>query len=306
MTPVYQRTLGNVLSECMYCADRGSSSGERELREFVEELLPGKVVRSSRKIIPPYELDIYIPEKNVAVEFNGLYWHSEKFVDKNYHHDKWNRCHDQGVRLITIWEDEWLNKKDIVTSMLTHKLGESTLRKVFARNTEVVESTIHDSREFLDDNHIQGFAQGSVYLSLVSGSEIIAVSVWKKNRSTLYLERYATSATVVGGMGKLLKAGIRYAKERGCSQIVTFADHQVSDGGLYEKLGFRLDKELKPDYRYVVGGERIHKFNYRLKRFRDDPSLEYVEGMSERELARLNNIPRVYDCGKSRYIFDVP
>ena len=106
-------------------------------------------------------------------------------------------------------------------------------------------------------------------------------------------------------MGKLLKAGKRWAQERGCTHIVTFSDHEVSDGGLYQTLGFTLDKELKPDYRYVVDGRRVHKFNYRLKKFRNDPNLEYQEGLSERELALLNGIPRVWDCGKTRWVMEL-
>jgi len=108
---------------------------------------------------------------------------------------------------------------------------------------------------------------------------------------------------VVGGMGKTLKAGTKYAQKQNVDKIVTFSDHQVSDGGLYEKLGFSCDKELSPDYRYVASGERIHKFNYRLKRFRNDPELEYREGLTEKELAQINGLERVWDCGKTRWVW---
>ena len=83
---------------------------------------------------------------------------------------------------------------------------------------------------------------------------------------------------------------------------MTFADHQVSKGGLYERLGFTLDKEIPPDYSYVVNNKRTHKFNYRKKRFLTDPQLTYVEGLYEKELARLNGLPRIWDSGKTRYI----
>lgn len=87
----------------------------------------------------------------------------------------------------------------------------------------------------------------------------------------------------------------------GLARIVTFADHCVSDGGLYERLGFTAEAELGPDYSYIVEATRKHKFGYRLARFRDDPALVYRAGATERELARLNGLHRLYDCGKTKW-----
>ena len=131
------------------------------------------------------------------------------------------------------------------------------------------------------------------------------MSSWRKNKNILYLDRYATSCILVGGMGKLLKAGKELAFNLGCTEIVTFADHQVSNGGLYENLGFILDKELSPDYRYLVDEERKHKFGYRITRFKNDPYLKYKEGLSESQLAKINGMKKIWDCGKSRYIINI-
>ena len=106
-------------------------------------------------------------------------------------------------------------------------------------------------------------------------------------------------------MGKLLKAGEKLAHDLGCSEIVTFADHQVSDGSVYEKLGFMLDKELAPDYRYLVNEERKHKFGYRISKFKNDPGLKYEDGLTESQLAKINGLGRIWDCGKSRYVIDL-
>lgn len=88
----------------------------------------------------------------------------------------------------------------------------------------------------------------------------------------------------------------------GLGGVYTFSDHCVSDGGLYEQNGFVVDKVLPPDYMYVVGNRREHKFRYRLKRFREDPNLVYQDGISERELAKLNGLRRVWDAGKTRWL----
>lgn len=306
IAPPYRRTAEGL--GCPKCANLASRA-EQEVADYVISLIgEDNVLTSNRSVLGHKELDIYIPDKNIAIEFNGLYWHSEAHgKDRHYHYDKWKMCKDNGVQLITIWEDEWRDKKEIVKSMLAHKLGVSQEERVFARQTHVV--VIDDkamAKEFLDEHHIQGSGFATYLLGLVDAQgELVAVSAWKKSGSVLYLERYATSCSVIGGMGKLLKAGKHLARNQGVDTIVTFSDHQVSDGDLYATLGFTLDKELKPDYKYLVDCDRKHKFNYRKDRFQKDPELDYVDGLTERELAELNGLERIWDCGKTRWVMDV-
>lgn len=296
-------------SGCPHCFNvQLTSRAEREVAEYVVSLLgEDSVETSNRSIINPYELDIYIPDRSLSIEFNGLYWHTEnQGKDKRYHYNKWKMCKDKGIQLITIWEDEWRDKEDIVKSMIAHKLGVSNSSRVYARKTTVSLLDSSTARSFLDSYHIQGHARSTAYFGLYDNDNtLVAVSSWRKNKNTLYLDRYATSCVVVGGMGKLLKAGKELAFNLGCTEIVTFADHQVSDGGLYEKLGFILDKELSPDYRYLVDEERKHKFGYRITRFKNDPYLKYKEGFSESQLAKINGMKKIWDCGKSRYIISM-
>ena len=252
-------------------------------------------------------MDIYVPERNIAIEYNGVYWHSErKGKGGKYHRNKVLTCKDAGVQLITVWEDEWQYRRDTVKSMIAHKLGVSPAKRVHARQTKVVELTVQQAREFCERYHIQGFVQGSLYAGLTDDNgNVVAVSVWRKNGAHAYLERYCTSQVVVGGMGKLLAYGLSWAQNKGISQVVTFADLCVSNGDLYEKLGFTQDKIIRPDYKYVVNDRRVHKFNYRKKRFKEDPNLVWQDGLSESELAILNGIDRVWDCGKIRYTLQV-
>ena len=293
---------------CPTCATR-SSRQERDLDTYVSSILPDgtEIILGDRSVIAPKELDIYIPSRGIAIEFNGLYWHSEESgKDRHYHYDKWYSCQEKGIQLITVWEDQWRDRQEVVKSMLSHKLGVSTSRCVYARKTILEPLGYQEASTFHDAHHIQGSATGSVHIGLRDhDGNLVALSTWRKLKDCLYLDRYCTSCTVIGGMGKLLKAGRRWGKEHGCTHIATFSDHEVSDGGLYQKLGFTRDKELKPDYRYVVDGNRVHKFNYRLKRFRSDSNLAYQEGLSERELALLNGIPRVWDCGKTRWVMEL-
>lgn len=305
-TKISKRTCKTHPTGCPKCS-KNISQLEQRIVQYLQQNYNKTILTNNRSIIPPLELDIYIPDANIAIEFNGLYWHSEKKgKDKRYHYDKWLACKEKGIQLITIWEDDWINNQETMKQMLLHKLGVSRQGKVFARKTTVMMSDLVVTKNFCNANHIQGFTSGSLYLGLKDENyEIIAVTVWKKYSSELRLERYCTSKIVIGGLGKLLKSAKQWAIENDCTKIITFSDNEISDGSLYEKLGFVQDKILAPDYKYVYKNTRIHKFNFRLKRFKNDPELEYDPSMTERELALLNDIPRVWDCGKIKWVIEI-
>lgn len=296
---INDRTGGHNCPTCV--AKTFVSKGEKEVLEFVQSL-SSDVVGTYRDLIDVHEVDIYIPSKNLAIEYNGVYWHSEDQKGKNYHYEKWKACKDQGVQLIQIWDDEWRDKKDIIKNSLAHKLGASKSAVVYARQTLVTTLSAKDTKIFLSTHHIQGFAGGSVRLGLVDNSgSVVACGVFKKRTDTEYeLVRYATAARVAGGLSKLLKNFARTHSH--VARIITFADHCVSNGNMYTKLGFVADKELTPDYKYLVNGTRVHKFNYRLTNFKNNPNLLFLDGVTERGLAKLNSLPRVYDAGKTRFV----
>lgn len=312
-TEVQSRKQG--LRECPTCMNSSTSRAEKELFDFVASLsVNGEVLANNRRILKGYELDIYLPEHKFAIEYNGLYWHSEESgKPRSYHHDKWLACKDQGIQLIQVWEDEWARNPAQVKQMIAHKLnvpyGEEV--RVMARKTEPITLMKFEAEMFLAKHHIQGFASGSHYIGLVSKGttgtykqeDILAVMVLKKEPGSqgqvLNIIRYATSATIPGGFTKLLTHAERtYTPD----QFLTFSDNCVSDGGLYERNGFVADKTLPPDYMYARRGQREHKFGYRLKRFRNDPELLWEEGLTEAQLAILNGLERVWDAGKTRWM----
>jgi len=187
--------------------------------------------------------------------------------------------------------------------MIARKLGVSADERVNARSLVIREVPTEGAKEFLNTYHIQGAGSASVRLGLydTKGSLRAVMGFRSRSDSDWELTRYATDGVVRGGFSKLFKAFVR---ERNPSSVVTFADRGVSDGGLYLNNGFVDDGLIAPDYKYVRNGsKREHKFNYRLKRFREDPKLKYVEGSTERELAAMNNLLRIYDAGKVRWVW---
>ncbi len=295
-------TVARYLEKFGIARDKVFSSSiselEKEIGSFISNYFT--IITNKRTIAPPYELDIFIPEKNIAIEFNGLYWHSEQNKPQSYHYDKWLACRNAGVQLIQIWEDDWEFKRELVERMLLHKFGISKLDKIYARKCNVISLTHSELNDFMAHNHIQGSPHhSSVRLGLIYEDDIVAAISFVKSKEYYTLTRYATSQIVVGGFTKLLK---HFENLNLTNRIVTFADLTISNGGLYENSGFELDKILTPDYSYYVASKRVHKFNYRKDRFKNDPKLQYENNLTERELAKLNKIYRIYDAGKARYI----
>lgn len=293
------------LEGCLKCRSNGASKKEKELADFVEHELGFSIERNYRKIdgLSPKEVDIFIPSRNIAIEFNGLYWHSELYLDKNYHYDKWEKCADAGVRLLTVWEDEWENKQDIVKSHIKHVLGLNNDEKIYARNTVVKPINRGMAQLFLNDYHIQGFVGASIHMGVFekNSESLVAVGSFLKSGDNYNLVRFATSETVVGGFSKFINY---FEKNYEYEQLITFADLSFSDGALYEKNGFVLDKVMAPDYSYIMRNmvQRFHKFGFRRERFEKDPLLLFDESLSERQLAEVNGLERIYDCGKLRYV----
>ncbi len=288
------------------CRINGISTGEKEISQFLTDHNI-EHQNNNRTIIAPQELDIYIPEYNLAIEYCGLYWHSEQQGKGRHHHEKkHDLCRAQGIQLLTIFEDEWKQRNAQVKRKILHLVGGSGA-KIFARKTEVIELNTKQKKNFFEEHHIQGSGPGSIVYGLLHRKDeycgdIVAAMAFIKQPDNVYaLNRYATSCTVVGGFSKLLK---HFQKNNDWTQIISFADQRWSDGGLYEQTGFILDSVINPDYYYSPDGiQRIHKFNYRRKNL---PKLlaHFDPALSECVNCNNNGVLRLWDCGKRRYILN--
>lgn len=275
------------------------SAPEKELTSIISSF-GLQVIERDRTIINPRELDIYVPSKRVAIEYNGLFWHGENCIPDDLHRNKYLECKRKGIRLVTIFEDEWLERKDIVISKLKHILGVNDSPKIYARKCIVKNVTRKEKVEFFELNHIQGDGPSSINLGLYSNSVLVACVGFMVSGTTATLNRYATSSHVVGGFTRLLAHSIPLLRSIGATKIDTFADLRWSEGDVYTSSGFTIEREITRDYQYVVGKIRVHKFNFRhgggLKKLKAyDPSL------SEHQNMLANNIFRIWDCGKLKF-----
>ena len=285
-----------------------SSSQEKEIVSFIKGL--GFECSPNRKILHGKELDIFIPDKSLAIEFNGNLWHSEKFgKSKSYHLDKLNECNENGINLIQIFEDEYENHKDIVLSKIKHILGvDDNFCKIPGRKCTVQEIYKNDAEKFLNENHIQGFSNATVYLGAIFEGKIIGVMTFiNENDGNWNLTRFASLNGYIcqGVASKMFKY---FVKNYEPSCVRSFADRRWTiqkENNLYTKLGFELDEILKPEYRYynpqVDKFKRFHKFGFRKELLHKRYNLPIT--MTELEMTRELGYYRIWDCGLFKYVW---
>ena len=271
---------------------RGTSHQESELKEFISTL-DLEVEFNNREILNGKELDIYIPSKNVAIEFNGLYWHSDKQKPFDYHKIKTELCNQKGIRLIHIFEDEWQNNKDIIKSIIKSSLGIYD-RKIYARKCEIKELNNKEYKDFLVKNHIQGKINSSLKIGLFYKNELVQVAGFGKSRfksNELELHRMCTllNTQVIGGFSKLCK----YLNQ----PFISYIDKSKFNGKGYEACGFKVLSETPPSYSYYYR-DSLKKYNRmsfqksKLKSFSN-----YSEEKTEKQIMDEAGFLRVYDCG---------
>lgn len=275
---------------CTVCNPIGelSSFKEKELLDFIKSLNI-EYVESYRDGL---EIDIYLPEFKIGIEFNGLYWHSDLFKDKKYHLDKTNHFKDRGIRIIHVWEDDWNNKKEIIKSQIINFINLS--EKIWARKCEVKRVGYSESIHFLNENHIQGsYSSFKESIGLYLGEELVCLMTFdqfegrkKMNDDEWNLSRFCNKLnySVIGGASKILTYFVKNFKPY---RIISYSDSDWSNGKLYETLNFNKISETKPDYKYIIKKKRVHKSSFRKSK----------TGISESDL----NIPKIWDCGKMKF-----
>jgi len=208
---------------------------------------------NNRKIIKPQELDIVIPEKKIAIEVNGYYYHNAfRTEDNEYHADKSNRAELAGYQLLHFWDFEINDNFELIKSIISSKLGNNQ-NKVYARKCKIVEVDKDTEKFFFDENHLSGYAQSKVCYGLMVGDELIFAMSFSKYRfsksESWEIVRMASKkfTTVVGGMSKLLA---HFVREWNPKSILSYADRRISNGNSYEAVGFSKVRTTKFGYYY--------------------------------------------------------
>ena len=280
------------------------SKYEDEIIEFIKEFYNETIITNDRKLIAPYELDIYIPKLNIAIEFNGNYWHSDVVVDKNYHQQKTLLCRDKGIRLIHIFEYEWKNNNELIKKYIYNTISDN-LNTVYARDTEFKIISEDQAKIFIDENHLQKYSVATGTLALMDKNEILEImSISNKprfaNNIQFEIVRLCTKSgyRIIGGAEKLFK---HFKNEINPRSVISYCDLSKFTGNIYNKLQFKLDGITKPNYIWVNDDLVLSRYQTQ-----KDKLVKSGYGKSEQtedEIMKNLGYLKIYNCGNARYVY---
>jgi hypothetical protein len=306
---------------CIYCDKKTNkiSKAEGFIKDIVETFTSNEVKANVRGIITPYELDLFIDKSNLAIEIDGLMFHSfgkhtSSMFDnhaveakgKKKHLTKTEMCEDKGIHLYHIFENEILEKTklNIWRSMLMSRLGSTD--RIFARKCKIVNVSSKDKNKFLDENHLQGKDRSSVNLGLMYKDELVSLMTFCKSRYSKKFQweisRFVTKKyhTVVGGASRLLSF---FEKEYSPKSIITYADRRFSQGNVYKQLGFEFSHNSSPNYFYFKLNENVLYSRLKFQKHKLEKELESFNPLlTESENMYNNGYRRIWDSGNLVFI----
>lgn len=284
----------------------GTSKIEKEFIVFLKSL-NDYVISNTKNIINPYELDAYVPNLKLGFEFNGLYWHSELEKNKNFHKMKTELCEKKDIRLIHLYEDDWIYRREIVESRIKNLLNLN--HKIYARKCVIKIVNYNKTKEFLIKNHIQGHTPSKINYGLYYNDELVSIMTFgnlrritgKKHIEGHYeMLRFCNklNTNVIGGASRLFKKFIIDNKPK---EILSYADRSWSIGNLYKTLGFTFQKNTNPNYWWVIDDSiREHRYKYRKSEL---VKKGYDKNLTEFEIMMSLGHYRIWDSGSQVWIY---
>ena len=291
VTKIYRRLYDKV-ELCPYCNETkyNISVDEIKLRKMIASVYGGEMLCNYKQLINPYEVDVYLPEKQIAFEYNGLYWHNDLIKDKDYHMMKTNMCMQNGVRLIHIFEHEWMTKRNIIESIIFGLFGKHNV--IYARNCIIKNVTSSEYSSFCEANHLMGYGSASVIYGLYNNSELVEImsfvagkdDVWTISRlcSILY-------TTITGGANKLFK---HFLKNHKYSKIISYSDRSMFSGDVYKHMGMFMEKTTEPGYS-MINTKTFESINRRT----------YLTSSAEKRTKIDSDCLKVYNSGNQRFVY---
>ena len=280
---------------CYKCHPK-ESKGQIEIYEFVKSICEDAIL-SDRTQLGQLELDIFVPSKKFAIEYNGLYWHSEKMnKNKKYHLEKTDMANDKGIKLFHLYEDEWKKKPEIVKSIIRNSLGDSE-NKIGARKCVIKQISSKDKKNFFDKNHLDGDTKSKIAYGLYYNNLLVsAISLRKpfhgKWNSYLEIARFCSllNWNISGAFSKLSL----YALKMHYMPLMSYVDKRFGgEGKAYLKSGWVLDGETNERFWWTDFTNRYDRFWCRADK---------VRNMTENQVAEERGVFRIWGVGNKRFI----
>jgi endogenous inhibitor of DNA gyrase (YacG/DUF329 family) len=275
-------------------------------------------VPNDNKTIHPFELDFKIPDYNLAIEINGNYFHSDfkGGKDKNYHLNKTNRCFKLNkMKLIHIFEDEFMLKKDIVKSLILN-LVNKTPKKIHSKNCQIKEVSIEGKKEFLEENHLEGDCIDNIRIGLYLNNKLKYIMTFSnntENKNSFELIRFCSkiNTNVVGAFETLLNY---FVEKYIPNKIIAYSNIRWSgvcpEESVFFKNGFKFINQTEPSCWFLKKNDYLNRHNE--SEFSKQLLLDncFFENKSEKslltewELAKELGMDRIWDCGALKFEFN--
>lgn len=273
---------------------------QREMYDYLLELGVGNVIYNDRRAIGPKHLDIFVPDLNIGIEHNGIYWHRE---DKVRHIEKLNLCLDKGIKLLQFWDYQWIINKDICKSIIKSNLGLN--ERIYARKCKIVEISYKEYESFMDDNHIHGSAMASIRYGLEYNGELVACISFSKPRSKGNREKYdyeliryanKINFNVVGGFSRLFK-------KANLNNIISYCDLMLFNGNMYKESGF--EQLPNTDVGYFYSNNKTIKPREFLQKHKLADNLKNYNGnISAAENIFNEGWYKIWNCGNGVWVYN--
>jgi hypothetical protein len=291
---------------------RTFTGGEQLVLDFVEELGITNVIHRANGIIPPLEIDIYLPDHKVGIEYHGTYWHSydrkENPVERQRHLRKLEAATAAGIRLLQFWDYEWLDESyvEISKSIVRAVLGMST--RIGARECEIKTPSNAEVTDFLVANHIQQSRPFTFAAGLYSVGELVMVMTLGRSRyvkGAWEMLRLATKKdhVVVGGAQRLWSSLISKLPHQ--VLVYSYADRRLFSGQVYSQLGFTLKHHTVPGYQYFLDGTVYSRLQFQ-KHKQATRLAVYDATLTEAENMFANGYRRLWDAGQAVWVNQLP
>jgi hypothetical protein len=315
---IYSSLVNGRVPRCNICFPplAGNSKFQDEVANYVKSIYcDGSVLTNNWDVIDNWELDVYIPSQNIAIECNGNYWHSEVGGKKYtfYHVQKTRRCEAKGIKLIHIFEDEWLLKRDIIKRRLAYALGVSGTR-IHARKCKLAEVPAPQSNQFLDTYHIQGADKSPIRIGAFYNDELVAVMTFGKLRKALgqnprehayEMYRFCVGENSIPGIASRLFS--YFVDHYHPHEVTSYADRRWTSDldknkSAYAVMGFKFVKHTYPNYWYLGDNyfDRFHRYAFRKSELTSKLE-KYDPNLTEWENMKNNGYDRIWDCGHLKY-----
>jgi hypothetical protein len=305
---LYLRNIRYNVNICTKCnpISNNTSSYENEIKKYLNNKNVN-FIEKDRVLLNGQEVDILIPEFNIGIEFNGSYYHSDKFKDKNYHLNKTNTAILKEYNIFHIHECDFVNNKELIYSMINNKLN-LIQNKIYARKCIIKKLKTKEEKEFLNENHIQGYAISLICYGLYYNNELVSVISFSKKRiisknknikdNEYELLRFCNkkNTLVMGGASKLLR---KFEEEFTPESIYSYANRDYSNGNLYSKLGFNLDSITEPSYFWEKNNIKYNRFSLRKSKLVE---MGFDINKTEYQILTEQNYNKIYTTGNLKFI----